>query len=123
MQRVEGERLFVGSEGAGRPVAAVQVSCVARGRSLFGEGGVDLDGVSKLVGRGGNGESADASPAVAGFFANGEMGPVGLTGFGSSEGKRTHIHGFTTVMAVLCDFSKNSSTSASGVLEDADAWG
>ncbi|KAL9189285.1 hypothetical protein ACHAXT_011775 [Thalassiosira profunda] len=84
--RAKTERLFAGGTAtAGTPVAALQVSCVARGRSLFGKQNVDVENVQSLIGEG---------AAVGGFYANGEIGPVGIAGRGLAS-KATHMHGFT----------------------------
>ena len=126
MRRAKTERMFAGSQNAGVPLAALQVSCVARGRPLFGSPNVDLDNVKKLVCVQ---ESDDA--AVGGFFANGEIGPVGIAGVGINA-KRTHMHGFTTVAATICDFSSavlapsSTDTPASDMEEGEDnlsVWG
>jgi len=117
------ERSFAGSQKAGVPLAAMQVSCVARGRPLFGSSGVDLANVGELVG----GEDDDGEqPAVGGFFANGEIGPVGVAGVGLGSGKQTHIHAFTTIAATICDFSSLEGAVASEGeqdVEDISAWG
>jgi small ligand-binding sensory domain FIST len=126
VQRTKTERLFAGPQQVGVPVAALQVSCVARGRGLFGNPNVDLEQVNQLLGlqpqqplqkmrmddtddnEGGVAAAAAATRLypVAGFFANGEIGPVGISGFGSSTALQgTHIHGFTTVVGLFCDFS------------------
>jgi len=101
MKRASSERAVFGDQG--KLVAAIQISCVARGRSLFGDPGVDLSQTKLLLDDGG---------PVAGFYANGEIGPVGLAGFSPttdaerrSSGSGSHIHGFTTVSAYLCDMS------------------
>ena len=76
-----------------RPVAALQISCVARGRGLFARPNVDLELTQRIL----------RPPVVAGFFANGELGPVGLAGFGRDPGEcETFLHGFSTVIALLC---------------------
>ena len=96
--RAKTERSFAGSQNAGVPLAALQFSCVARGRPLFGSANVDLENISELVGK-------DAEHQVGGFFANGELGPVGIAGVGLGHGRKTHIHAFTTIAATICDFS------------------
>lgn len=156
VQRTKTERLFAGPQQAGTPVAALQVSCVARGKSLFGTPNVDLKQVQQLLGRPAttiattsdsiddddDDEMEKVSP-IAGFFANGEIGPVGISGFDSKTKQGTHIHGFTTVIGLLCDYCYNtqnnsSSSQSSGesasssisttststlLVDDADAWG
>lgn len=124
VQRAQTARLFQGGGGKARALAAVQISCVARGRGLFGGvANVDLESIQKLA------------PVVAGFFANGEIGPVGLAGFESSSSSSTaspdettcHLHSFTTVAAILCEYAPQSETSSSvsGLQqgEFGDAWG
>lgn len=98
------ERSFAGAQRAGVPLAAVQVSCIARGRSLFGSRHFDLETVRELVRVQKNDETA-----IGGFFANGEIGPVGVAGVGLGSGKQTHVHGFTAVAATICDFRDRKS--------------
>lgn len=57
-------------------------SCNGRGKSLFKEASHDARQVQKLLGRFG----------MAGFFCNGEIGPVGL---------RSYLHGFTASLALF----------------------
>jgi len=99
----------------GRPLAGLQVSCVARGRGLFGEPGVDSQQILTFLGgfvksvRSVGGTSEDGA-ALGGFFANGEIGPVGIAGFsGPRAPARTHVHGFTTVLGVIADYSNSDS--------------
>jgi small ligand-binding sensory domain FIST len=111
VQRAKTHRLF--DETKAKPVAAVQISCVARGRGLFDVPNVDLSNIQNLL-----------DGPVAGFFANGEIGPVGIAGFSTTNSK-TYLHTFTTVAALLCDYSGSKDKySASAPLEDpVDAWG
>jgi small ligand-binding sensory domain FIST len=55
------------------------VSCSGRGSRLFTSAGHDVDAVRKAL----------ATGAVAGFFATGEIGPVG---------GRNHLHGFSAAL-------------------------
>ena len=98
-----------------KPLAALQISCVARGRGLFGAKNVDISKVEKLL---------DNRFSVAGFFANGEIGPVGFS-CGSSAtatNNRSYLHGFTTVAAVLCDSSSKNGKDNDGP-SPMDVWG
>ena len=142
VQRAKTERLFDINSGGGnsnnRPLAAIQISCVARGRDMFdGVPNVDISNVAKLLVQesDGNSEGFASKPLVGGFFANGEIGPVGLAGFSTTQPTdgQSHVHSFTTVAAVLCDCSggnsKNGSTEESGEADEEegspsmDAWG
>lgn len=114
--RAKTERMF--SADAGTPLAALQISCVARGRSLFGSPNVDVGYVKGLL------QDID-TPAIGGFYANGEIGPTGVAGVGIAP-KATHMHGFTTVACTISDFSDVPQaavdvTEASTSQED--AWG
>ena len=158
IQRAKTERLFASSGllkkgsdsvsvSAGRPLAALQISCVARGMRFFNAPNVDLKKVEALFQDGGGASTGNeatksdtepSSPPIAGFFANGEIGPVGIRmaemnakshkrSDGSSHG--TFLHGFTTVVALLCDYSETeSSLPAEGLSSDTiistmdDAW-
>src|SRR5579884_443592 len=68
--------------GDTRPVAGVLCSCNGRGAGLFGTPDHDARGVAAELG---------AVP-LAGFFCNGEIGPVG---------SKTFLHGFTASLALL----------------------
>lgn len=125
MQRARTERTVFGSKG--NLVCAFQISCVARGRSLFCDSNVDLKQTKSLLG-------PEDGPVVAGFFANGEIGPVGIAGFTKDKNgvnsNPSHVHGFTTVVAYLCDTS-NAKTEdgtenripASPLVDEPTAWG
>jgi small ligand-binding sensory domain FIST len=69
---------FVG----GAPAGALMFTCNGRGRGMFGEADHDVLAV----------DAALAGAPVAGFFAAGEIGPVG---------GRAHLHGFTATLAVF----------------------
>ena len=66
------------------PAGALLFTCNGRGRQLFGEVDHDSQAVAGAIG----------TPALAGFFCGGEIGPVG---------GRTFLHGFTATMAVFLD--------------------
>lgn len=68
---------------AGRPPAGALVfSCGGRGRAMFGAADHDASLVARELG----------DPPAAGFFAAGEIGPVG---------GRSFLHGFTATIAVF----------------------
>jgi small ligand-binding sensory domain FIST len=64
------------------PRGAFLASCCGRGKGLYGEEGHD----SRLI------QALKGPVPLAGFFANGELGPVA---------GRNHIHGYTSSLAVL----------------------
>lgn len=99
-------------DGSIRPLAALQISCVARGRSMFDEPNIDVSNTIEML--------PDDHPVVGGFFANGEIGPVGISGGSSRQIKPSHVHGFTTVVAVICDKSSVKDNKTDEVM---DAWG
>jgi small ligand-binding sensory domain FIST len=68
--------------GEKQPVGVMLCCCNGRGINLFGESGHDVNTVTELLG----------PLAVAGFFCNGELGPVGGKNF---------LHGFTASMAII----------------------
>jgi small ligand-binding sensory domain FIST len=129
--RYRTERMFANNGGI--PLAALQISCVARGRSLFGSPNVDVGCVKGLFSQGVDSDDDEnkVPPAIGGFYANGEIGPTGIAGVGIAP-KATHMHGFTTVACTIVDFSRDSlsSSSAAGAEDasmtsqvDNDAWG
>src|SRR5690606_10077544 len=66
-----------------RPAAALLFSCVGRGRGLYGRSNHDSAVLREQLG---------AELPIAGFFCNGEIGPVG---------GRTHLHGYTSAMMFM----------------------
>jgi small ligand-binding sensory domain FIST len=68
--------------GGHRPAGALVFTCNGRGRGLFGEPDHDATTLARGL----------AGAPAAGFFAAGEIGPVG----GS-----TFLHGFTATVAVF----------------------
>lgn len=102
LQRYRLERQFSAGSAAGlsrAPLAALLFSCNGRGERLFGVANHDSEMVQAAVGAGG----ADRIP-LGGFFANGEIGPVGIRlggGVGSQGAGSTYLHGFTSVVALL----------------------
>ncbi len=75
-------RLRAAAVGGRRPAGALVFSCNGRGRSMFGADHHDATLVHNELG---------GTPA-AGFFAAGEIGPVG---------GRSFLHGFTATLAVF----------------------
>ena len=71
-----------GELGGETPVGALLCSCNGRGVGLFGTPDHDAKALNEALG---------ALP-VAGFFCNGEIGPVGGKNF---------LHGFTASMALI----------------------
>lgn len=68
--------------GPADPAGALVFACNGRGRAMFGCEGVDAAAVSEGLG----------GAPCAGFFAAGEIGPVG---------GECHLHGFTATVAVF----------------------
>ena len=58
-------------------------SCLGRGRDLYGEPHVDIRTIREAIG---------SNCPIAGFFCNGEIGPVG---------KQNYIHGFTSSLGLF----------------------
>jgi small ligand-binding sensory domain FIST len=97
LQRAQTERLFLGDQ-AGTPLGALQISCLARGQGLFGRPDVDLNHVQSLL---------PPDTPIAGLLANAEIGPVGIR-MGTSEACKSYLHGFASVVAMLCDYTESS---------------
>ncbi len=72
--------LLAARADAPAPAAALLFSCTGRGRGLYGHPDHDSDRIREQLG---------AALPIAGFFCNGEIGPV----LG-----RTHLHGYTSAM-------------------------
>ncbi len=75
-----------------RPLGALMFSCCGRGQGLFGRPNHDATTVAEQLG----------SIPMAGFFAQGEIGPIG---------HRNFVHGYTASMAI---FAERSSTARRG---------
>jgi small ligand-binding sensory domain FIST len=72
----------LGAYDGPKPAGALLVSCLGRGRGLYGEAHHDSRALQSELG----------PTAVAGFFANGEVGPV--------DGV-PYVHGYTSVFALF----------------------
>lgn len=70
--------------GGARPFASLVFPCAGRGKNLFPEPHHDAAVLREMFG----------PHASAGFFCNGEIGPVGGKSF---------VHGYTASVALLCD--------------------
>jgi len=81
------EDLVLASEnvrtGLSGPIGILLFSCAGRGKGLFGRSGHDAETLANILGE----------IPLAGFFCNGEIGPVGGKAF---------LHGYTASAAVLC---------------------
>ncbi|CAH0371615.1 unnamed protein product [Pelagomonas calceolata] len=93
LRRYALERAYTGQ--AGSVDACLVIPCVGRGRLLFGESGSDTRTIGAALG---------GQAAVGGFFANGELGPVGAV-VGSASApvyrRRTHQHDYAVVAVVF----------------------
>ena len=78
------ELCLAAEEEGARPFASLLFSCNGRGRGLFSVPDHDAGLLGEVFG---------VHP-VAGFFCNGEIGPVG---------KNNHLHGYTASAVLLCD--------------------
>jgi small ligand-binding sensory domain FIST len=68
----------------GRPAGALLFACNGRGQNMFGRPDHDSSALAGALG----------TPALAGFFCGGEIGPVG---------GRTFLHGFTATAVIFLD--------------------
>ena len=66
------------------PAGALLFSCLGRGEGMYGEPSHDIKTLQQIVG----------PVATAGFFCNGEIGPIG---------ERAFVHGFTSVIGLLTE--------------------
>jgi len=85
LKRAHTERLVWGQH---KRVAALQITCLARGKSLQPDN-MDLHHVQQLW--------KDPLP-MAGCFVNAEIAPTGMN-------LPSELHGFATVVAMLCDYT------------------
>jgi small ligand-binding sensory domain FIST len=77
-------RLLLDPVASWNPKGVLLFSCNGRGRGFFGQPDHDAGQVARATG----------DVPLAGFFAQGELGPVG---------KRNFVHGYTASVAVFCD--------------------
>jgi small ligand-binding sensory domain FIST len=77
-------RLLLDPVASWNPKGVLLFSCNGRGRSFFGRPDHDAGLLARATG----------DVPLAGFFAQGELGPVG---------KRNFVHGYTASVAVFCD--------------------
>ena len=73
--------------GGTQPRGALLFSCLGRGEGMYGVAHHDIKAVQESLG----------PLPVAGFFCNGEIGPIG---------QRTFIHGFTSVLGLFTEPEK-----------------
>ena len=99
IKRYSLEKMF---KGTGRPLLSVLFACGGRGEGLFRENGVDSQAIR---------EATDEAPCV-GFFANGELGPVGARISDGADRIPTYLHGFTATCGVLVDTSSGDAGDA-----------
>ena len=71
-------------EGSGQPFASLVFSCNGRCRSFFGVPYHDATTLAEILG----------PLASAGFFCNGEIGPIG---------DASYLHGYTASVALFCE--------------------
>ncbi len=69
--------------GSTRPLGAVLFTCLGRGERMYGVPHHDIHALHEKFGH----------IPTAGFFCNGEIGPVG---------DRSYVHGFTSVIGLFC---------------------
>ena len=83
--REEMRRALAASAASAAADGGFLISCVARGEGLYGEANVESELCSEALGD---------SSALAGFFAAGEIGPLG---------GRTYVHTYTSSLALLSE--------------------
>ena len=94
------------ASAAVEPLGALLVSCLGRGRYLYGQTGVETAVFADALGRqdvckaksGGPQDMMTQGIPMAGFFAGGEIGPVGY---------RSYTHSYTSSLAVFRPRSRN----------------
>lgn len=87
---------FPSTSAAAEPFATFLFSCNGRGRNMYSAADHDTRQFAESI----------ADGALGGFFCNGEIGPAGVrlpapSGDGEPAPFRTHLHGFTSVFAML----------------------
>ena len=93
------------ASAAVEPLGAMLVSCLGRGRYLYGQTGVETAAFADALGQdlwktksGKQQDTLTQGLPIAGFFAGGEIGPVGY---------RSYTHSYTSSLAVFRPRSRN----------------
>lgn len=98
------ERSFSGRFGTERsstPLAGLLFSCNGRGRNMYEGADHDSSAIRTALGE---------QLPLGGYFGAGELGPVGLGGLGGGGAEiKPHLHGFTSVLALMYDTSAGTS--------------
>mmetsp|Transcript_833 Transcript_833/g.1051 ORF Transcript_833/g.1051 Transcript_833/m.1051 type:complete len:359 (-) Transcript_833:279-1355(-) len=104
LQRYSLERAITGFSGV-RPSAILLCACNGRGKNMFRESNFEINKLSSVFTSSDEASPDVSSIPVAGFFANGEIGPTGavIPSSSSDDKKSTYLHGFTSVIAFIYD--------------------
>ena len=94
LKRYRLERTMSGRFGDRKPLGCMLFSCNGRGLNMYDEPDHDSKVVRAALG---------GDLATGGWFANGEIGPLGVKGVGSAAEAPAYLHGFTSVIALLYD--------------------
>ncbi|CAJ1960204.1 unnamed protein product [Cylindrotheca closterium] len=108
-----------------RIVCGMQISSLARGKDFFETPNVDLDHAKMLLESKKNRDNFNdsATPPIGGFFSNAEIGPVGIRMGAQGDSSQPYLHGFATVVAMLCEITTipiDDSSQGSNGSEDSD---
>lgn len=120
LEQAKMEQLFLNSDQVGvidgfggdqpsttsRIVCGMQISSLARGKDFFDIPNVDLDHAKMLLESKKKGNQA--TPPIGGFFSNAEIGPVGIRMGAEGDSSQPYLHGFATVVAMLCEITPAS---------------
>mmetsp|Transcript_35469 Transcript_35469/g.82776 ORF Transcript_35469/g.82776 Transcript_35469/m.82776 type:complete len:522 (+) Transcript_35469:57-1622(+) len=103
LKRYRLERTFSGSK---EPIGSLLFTCNGRGKGLYGRQHVDARALEEALGE-------ELGRRVSGFFCNGEIGSPGLVLPAAelderAEVRKTALHGFTAVFAMLVPSSSKS---------------
>lgn len=103
LERAHTERLFLSSSSPTATtttniLCGMQVSSLARGQDFFQQPNVDLQYAKQLM----------PEVPIGGFFANAEIGPVGIRMGFSNDKYKAYLHGFATVVIMLCETKKTT---------------
>jgi small ligand-binding sensory domain FIST len=105
LERTKTERLFLDKPLTSEKIlCGLQFSSLARGSDFFQRKNVDLHHAQQLLQRQSNNQNR-AVPPIGGFFANAEIGPIGIRMGAQADRTKPYLHGFASVVAILCDYS------------------
>jgi small ligand-binding sensory domain FIST len=106
LERAQTERMFL-DQTHPNILCGMQISSLARGKDFFQQPNVDLEHAQQLL-QWNKQDRSPLTPPIGGFFSNAEIGPVGIRMGATADKSKAYLHGFATVVAMLCESNSSS---------------